>query len=191
MALDKGTNAYQDAADALAYHSDRITSARWGAVVTAGLNELALVSATMWLDRQIWQGQKAGDPQALEFPRTGLTDPYGNAVDSGSVPSFIEHATNELALYIGEDVELPEQESLGDNTKKLKAGSAEIEFFFNASLIHGNTFPKVVMDLVGHYLLGASGLPVPFASGTDYSVQLTGETEDGDVEGKWGLNRGY
>ena len=39
MALVKGTNAYQDAADALAYHDDRITAARWGVIVTAGTNE--------------------------------------------------------------------------------------------------------------------------------------------------------
>jgi len=191
MALVKGTNSYQDAADALAYHGDRITSARWTAVVTAGLNELALVSATSWLDRQIWLGSKAGDPQPLEWPRTGITDPYGNPVDSGSVPSFIEYATNELALYLGEDGELQEQQNQGDNTKRLKAGSAEIEFFFDSRTINGNTFPVVVMELVGYYLSGSSGISPPFASGTDYSPQLTGEDEDGDVVDNWGLNRGY
>ena len=174
MALVGGTNAYEYAAAGDRYFTDRINGANWLAATTA-LKEQALVSATSWLDRQLWVGeQTAPKPgQALDWPRTGVTDQEGIAVDSGSVPKFIIDATFELALSLINDSTIQESSSANaDNVKKIKGGSAEITFFFDSSTVAGTKFPQIVMELVSFYLLSSGSITSPFASGLDNETGL-------------------
>lgn len=169
MALVKGTNSYQDAADGDLYFADRINGANWIAAATA-TKEQALVSATDWLDRQVWVGEQTQPKptQPLDWPRTGVTDPEGIAVDSGTVPSFIEHGCLELAAALIDDPTILDlMSATGDNVKKVKGGSAEIEFFFDPSTVAGTKFPKIVMELVSFYLESSASVTNPLASGTD------------------------
>lgn len=183
MSLVVGTNAYEDAAAGDVYFTDRINGANWLASSTA-LKEQALVSATSWLDRQLWvEEQTAPKPgQALDWPRTGVIDEEGNAVDSGSVPQFIIDGTFELALSLIDDPTIQESRSAtSDNVKKVKGGSAEIEFFFDSSTVSGTTFPQIVMELIAFYLLNSGSITSPFASGLD---NVSGIQD-------FGLTRGY
>lgn len=169
MALVVGTNAYEDAAAGDVYFTDRINGTNWLAQTTAK-KEQALISATSWLDRQLWVGaQTQPKPtQPLDWPRTGVVDEEGNAVDSGSVPQFIIDATFELALALINDSTVQENPSAtGDNVKRVKGGSAEIEFFFDPSTVSGTVFPKIVMELVSFYLLNSGVITSPFASGLE------------------------
>ena len=81
-----------------AYHLAR------GRTVTG--SEADLLTASEWLDgtyRTRFPGLKVGQrEQVREWPRTGVTDRYGYAVSSESVPIEIENATYEAAYRVDE-----------------------------------------------------------------------------------------
>lgn len=133
----------------------------------------ALVSATRWIDREKWQGSMTDEvtPQPLEWPRTGVTDCDGNAVDSASVPDDIINATYELAEILLGDPAAADGANTGSNTKRVKAGSAEVEFFRPGSADGsgggGTLFPVPAQKLVACFLEGAGGaFSTPYAGGT-------------------------
>jgi hypothetical protein len=178
MALVVGTNSYVDVATADTYFEHAIHAAAWVAA-TDELKANALVSATRSLDRQDWEGEKYQESQTLDFPRSGLTDSEGNAVDETLVPQEIKDATCEYGLALIEDPTLAGQSNTGSNIKRLKAGSAEIEYIRGTN---GQRFPTIVFELIGPWLSGTSTYSGPFVSGADNE---TGFSDTFD------LNRGY
>jgi hypothetical protein len=133
----------------------------------------AHVSATRWLDRANWQGQKTDlvTPQPLEFPRTGLVDKDGNEVDSSTTPVVVEYATYELVLYLLADAEATQALDQGSNVKKVQAGSASVEFFKGTDGKYPR-FPTEAHELIRYFLEGASGLTAPMAPGVDVESQF-------------------
>ena len=134
----------------------------------------ALVSATRWIDREKWQGTMTDEvtPQPLEWPRTGVVDCDGDAVDPVEIPAGIINGAYELAEILLGNPTASESATTGSNTKRAKAGSAEIEFFRPGSADgsggSGTIFPIPAQKLVGCYLEGAaSTVAAPYASGTD------------------------
>lgn len=112
----------------------------------------AIVAATRLLDRQRWQGEKTDSAQPLAWPRTGIS-----GVDPATIPAQVLDAHSELvlALVTGSTAETDASTSFS-GTRRLKAGSAEIEYFFNASQQTGGTrFPLAVQELIGQWLEGA------------------------------------
>lgn len=96
MALVVGTNSYISVANADLYFADRYYSYTylWGDV-SADNKPLVLVSATGIIDSIfIFYGEKNDSSQALEFPR------YSEDIETPSIPTKVEQATCELALYI-------------------------------------------------------------------------------------------
>ena len=156
---------------------DVVLGAAWA---TALNQEQALVSATRYIDRQTWQGEQT-DPgvQELEWPRTEVTDKYGDPVNDALVPVEIFQASIMLAAMFIQDASLFGEADTGSNTRKIKAGSAEVEFFKPEG---GTRFPDAVQDLVGQFLAAAVGVTPPEAFGTDVERTL----EDG-----YGLSRGF
>lgn len=179
MALVVGTNSYINLIDAEAYFLHKIHAADWDSATDPTKTD-ALVTATSMLDRQNWQGSKTQEAptQALDFPRTGLTDPEGTAIASDAVPQFVLDATCELALALIQNLSVQTQKNTEQNIKRLKAGTAEIEYFRGIS---GGRFPTIVQELIGYYLLGATGWERPFAEGTDVESGLS----------EYEVNRGY
>lgn len=181
MSLAVGTNSYIDATDCTAYFADRLEGAEW---VAESNQDGALVSAFDLLQRQKWQGTKFDLATVPDWPRTGLVDQEGDAIvpaNNTDWPQFILDAQCQLALAIIINPTLSTAESTGDNTKKLKAGSAEIEFFGTSNTDGGPRFPAQVQELVGEYLLGGgANLRNPFVSDT------TAESALGDFT----VNRG-
>ncbi len=177
MALVVGTNTYINLADAETYFTHMIHAADWDSATDDTKND-ALVTATSMLDRQEWTGSKTGDPQTLDWPRTGVSDPEGNAVDSATVPQFILDATCELALALIQDLTVQTDADTSSNIKGLKAGSAEIQYFKGKS---GPRFPTIVHELIGFYLGSASAYTAPYYGATEAETGLT----DHD------LSRGY
>lgn len=167
MALGVGTNSYITEANCTAYFADRLEGAEWVAETN---KEGALVSAFDLLQRQKWQGVKFDLAEVPDWPRTGLEDQEGNAIvpaNNTDWPQFVLDAQCQLALAIIIDPTLLTTDNTGDNTKKLKAGSAEIEFFGTSNTDGGPRFPPQVQELLGEYLLGAgTDLRNPFASDT-------------------------
>jgi hypothetical protein len=162
-------NLYVDPSDAVVYLAAAIGSA---AVAWSGATNLvkdqSLVAATRWLDAGHWQGQMTDSANPLQWPRTGLTYPNGQAVDANSLPQALQNACCELAAQMVDNPDLRDQ--LQDPTPRtLRAGSVDIEFFRPPGVIYGakdvqvlSFFPTVVMNLVGFWLGGgpASTSPV-------------------------------
>lgn len=168
MTITVGTNSYITVANANTYFASSLSNDDWSAL-DDDTKERALITATRMIDRQIWSGAKTSDAQALQWPRTGVIDSYGNDVSSGSVPQAIIDATCELALAIYQDPTIQTTKSTSTNTKRVKAGSAEVEFFRPQKI---GRFPTLVQELIGQFLGGANALPTPYASGTDYSSKI-------------------
>lgn len=169
MTLVVGTNSYIDRADADTYFEDAIHAAPW----TASSNDTkedALVTATRMLDRQEWVGTKTNPLQALDWPRTGVTYSDGTAVDPLTVPQFILDATCELALALIVNPSIQSSTNSGSNVKRLKAGSAEIEYFNSTS--GAGRFPTIVAELVNPYLASSVNLSAPFFGDTEATLEI-------------------
>lgn len=163
-----GTNSYISTDEADTYHAGNVAGDSW-LPLDQEVKERSVISATRMLDRQMWKGAKTSSVQALQWPRTEIVDPYGNAVSSGTVPQFIEDATAELALALALDPTVQTSTGTNKNIKRVKAGSAEVEFFFSSI---NTRFGTVIQELIGSYLGSTSSLAGTlgiggFASGTD------------------------
>lgn len=141
----------------------------------------AHVTATRFLDRQRWQGTRTNPAQALDWPRTGVTDAEGTAVDDSTVPLGIEHGAYELALVLfGGTRAAQDSLTAGSNVRSVGAGSARVEFF-RSTLERAGRFPKPVQELVGEFLAGA---------GAQLGVLVTGIAESKYAEWDLGMTGG-
>jgi len=168
MAIVVGTDTYISVANADTYFTNAIHATAWAAAITA-TKEKALVTATRMLDRQDWVGAKTSGVQALDWPRTGVTDSEGTAISSVSIPSFIEQACCELALALLNDPSVQTNPDQKQRISSMSAGSASISFF---SSIPGARFPTIVHELIGWYLSTKTELTSPFISGADVETKL-------------------
>ena len=129
-----------------------------------------LVMATRWL-------------AALGLCNTDGTEIVPSLLDTG-VPVAVQEGNYELAQDLLADPAI--RDSLtqsATNTKRVKAGSAEVEFFRPED---GQKLPIVVLDLLGEFLksnLSTAGVG-NFVSGADQCSAF--EDED-----KFGLTEGY
>lgn len=185
MALVVGTNSYGSRAEADTYFNDSLRKDDWSAIAGSRKDQ-ALVEATRVLERQAWAGQKEVSSQTLEFPRTGLTDCQGNSVTAARSLEIIKEAQFEYALLLNGDIgALSSTDATGTNTKRLKAGSAEIEFFRPQE---GTRFSVIVHELIGCFLAGEQALAAvgsAFASGTDVKSTFT------DSPDSYGVTEGF
>lgn len=123
--------AYASVAEADAYLAvDPTRSATWAALSTDVKGQY-LVAATRRLDQLDWAGTKTGDEDTQDnaWPRTGVAYKDGTAVSDSEVPQAVEDATVLLAGSIALTPAQSNAGTSGSNQKRLKAGSAEIEFF--------------------------------------------------------------
>lgn len=158
---------YSDVAEADIYFNGSSQFSDWAAV-TDDNKARGLVSSTRLLDRQSWQGEKAetSPDTTLDFPRTGLTDCQGDASDEDANLALAVEASQLLALDIlsGESVET--SRSTEDLTKRLKAGSVELENF-RAQIGANSRFSVDVMELIGCFLASNVTIAGSIGSGTD------------------------
>jgi hypothetical protein len=142
------------------YANGSLNVADWDALLEDDKGR-AVVTATRWIDSQCWIGDKVDPDQPLKWPRViaGVTIP---------VAPQIEMATILLSILIASNPELPDQMignvagSADGGTKRLKAGSVEIEYFRNLSFtVFGNgsvaPFPSYIMSVLGDWLCARGG----------------------------------
>lgn len=153
--LTVGVNTYVTRAEATTYLGDVIGAESW-AFLDPDTQDKALLTAFKLLERQLWQGEAVG---AVDWPRTGVIDCEGEPVSDATVPDDIESAQIELAYALTVDPSLAGKTTTADNTKRLKAGSAEIEFFNTdgSDNFAPGRFPPNVMELIKCFLEGAGG----------------------------------
>ncbi len=145
-----------------------------------------IVSATRSLDRNNWEGERTDPAQPLDWPRTGVTDSEGNPVDSAAVPTEIEDACSLIAGMIAQDAKQANDASTGSNTRRVKAGTAEVEFFRPE---RGSPYSRSVMQMIGQFLSGAASLTGGFLSTGTGCPSETPVTESTGTN--YGRNSGF
>lgn len=174
-------SVYASVAEADTFYNGSVDVATWTALTTDEKSR-SLVTSTRLLDRQLWQGEKEDPLQALAFPRTGVVDCLGVSVDPADTLAVVTEASIILALAVFTNTALLTTASTIDLTKRLKAGSVEIEKFRASSdEIAAGRFPLDVMELVGCYFSGRSSISGALSFGTD------GEAFDAD----FGVSDGF
>lgn len=123
--------------------------------------EKAIVRATFYLtDSFMWDGDKInGRDQALAFPRYGLVDEEGYAVENDAVPDEIQRACAELALR-----ELVTPGTLtpdfipADGVKREKIGQIEVEYI-SSRTDAGSQRPEIsiIGPLIAPFLTRSGG----------------------------------
>jgi hypothetical protein len=139
--------------DALDYLAAKIGSTF--STATELQQQQALISAARMLDRSVeFTGEEtvAGQPRA--WPRDNASNNCtGEDVTDGTVPDDIAFAEYELADILWLDADVAASSGTGSNVKRVKAGSAEVEFFTGTEGTLSETrLPTVVNDLAGCYV---------------------------------------
>lgn len=124
-----GANSYADAADAIAYQTDRGRQA-WLDAETA-VQEAALVRATDYIESRwgtLFAGIPLGDVQDLAWPRSGACYVRtGNAFPDDEVPEDVLNATIEYAnQVIGDGTDLLNMTELSINPELDNTGQTVI-----------------------------------------------------------------
>lgn len=153
-------DVYGSLSAADAYFAAALHATSWAAVLDDDDQRAkSLVTATRMLDRARWVGTKTSPSQALEWPRTGVTDRYGVPLSDSAVPVSIENGCYELANLLLGDSSIQNATSSGSNVKSVEAGSAAVEFFRSTSN-SSTRFPTIVHELIGQFLAGGDGLGI-------------------------------
>lgn len=132
-----------------------------------------LIDATRYIDEMMWQGAATGlvgvDPTTLQWPRSGLTDQYGNPLDSTTVPIQVVNAAFEMAAILAGDPSASSNVDQGSNLQSMGAGGASLSFFRPTSAADGTAsrLPTVVDRLIGRWLASSVSVAGGFISGTN------------------------
>lgn len=116
----------------------------------------ALVEGTQALDllyHSRWKGLRKKESQALDFPRTGLTDRDGFYISESSIPLRLQEACFEMALrnIISEDGLIPDNAEHGIAAESVRVGPISESIKYIGSKPSGTLFKKVdrlLADLV-------------------------------------------
>ena len=138
----------------------------------------------------VWRGKKAGGASQLNaWPRSDLT--YlddGTEVADDEVPNEVERATILLASSIASTPSHADAGTSSTATKRVKAGSAEVEFFHRQESVDGKPIQdETVFALIRQWLAGmdiSGGSMGPLAPGTD------GESAFENA-GRYGRTKGF
>lgn len=147
---------------------DPVRGPSWNALDQREQDVLRVASAFR-LDLLSYKGEQTGGAtQVNQWPRKGVTYPDGTPVPDNDVPVEVGIASILMAGTIALTPEASGSGNRDDNTKRLKAGSAEIEFF-RPTRGTGPVQDQTVLDLLRWFLASSSvaSAAVPFASGTD------------------------
>lgn len=145
---------YSSVATVDTYANGSLTASAWESLVEDDKARV-LIMVTRWIDAQCWQGEKVDPAQPLAWPRT-----------IGSIET-IEYAATILAVMVAADTTLPDTMTgatvaADGGTKRLKAGSVEIEYFRKfyvmgiGALAGEMPFPQNIMSMIGVWLCNSS-----------------------------------
>lgn len=141
-------------------------------LATSATNQAkSLNFATKILNTLSWTGSRTDSAQALAWPRTSATDRDGTAIADSATPQDVIDGSYVLAMLLLTDPTLASRRS-DKNTKKVAAGTAEIQFFRPQRI---GALPKQVMDLLSPYLGGGTSstdLALSFATGTEVESEF-------------------
>jgi hypothetical protein len=176
-------NAYADVADCDAYHEGHLYADAWTGA-TADKKAAALVMATRVIDSQFqFNGFRAHDEQALQWPRERCPDPDAarvsvsvlgwvgdNFVEPDLVPALVVQATCEMAreLLIADRTAAPAGEGLDSESTSHSAGGGGAVDASSTKYNKSDTRP--IISRVAQAMLSKYGALVDGGSG---AVRLT------------------
>lgn len=112
-----GAESYVTLAEANTYFSNRGSPSAWTSLSDA-VKEQYLREATDYIEAYYalrWKGRRDEDDQPLAWPRRGVDDQDGYAIDSDTIPQKLKNAQFEAALRRATDGDLlPDIETPGD-----------------------------------------------------------------------------
>lgn len=118
-------NSFCSVAAANTYHAGHLYASAWLQANDA-TREKALIMATRLLDENFgWAGIASDDSQALGWPRSGVYDRNGYAIDWNVMPQALLDATAELARLLMAKDRTAETDTIG--FKSLRVGSIALE----------------------------------------------------------------
>lgn len=123
--------------------------------------------------------------QVLALPRTGLVDCYGSALSSTTYPTIAKEGSFELAYLLSQDSDIEAAGDTASNLKRVKAGSAEVEYFRPEAGLE--RFPPKVQELISCLLAGQGGSSLSLA----YRSGDGNDSEFDTYPGKYGLTGGF
>lgn len=166
--LTTGTDAPVNDADD--YLAAKIGST-WSTFTTLKKQQCIVTAARMLSTAVIYSGTVTVAGQPLAWPRDNATNSCtGVAVTSGTTPDDIAFAQYELAQILGDDPSVAASSGTGSNVKRVKAGSAEVEFFTQTiGSAEETRLPTVVNDLAGCFVDGTATLGGSYGTGTTQS----------------------
>lgn len=173
-ALVVGTNTYATNAFADTYLGDSIRAAAWEGLEEDQQNQ-SLISAARLLEKQCWLGTRTVESQPMKWPRTGVIDAEGIAQDPLLMPLDLQRGQVELAFELSQDPTLEQSLTTGTNISRVKAGSAEVDFFRPGGpfgTAGATRFPTVVQEYIGQFLCGFRAGLRALAFGTDAESQF-------------------
>ena len=95
-----GANSYRSTADIDAWGLTNPHDTTWSALTDAQKNGYAVMACRVLNEQMDWDGWQTDDEQALDLPRSGMTDKNGNSIDSDEIPTEIQNAQCELARLL-------------------------------------------------------------------------------------------
>ena len=148
------------------------------AAATDTQKDQAIVMAADWMDRAlIFTGDKTVSSQARAWPRDSATNTCTDeAVTDGTTPDDIFYTQAWLAGAILADNAAASSSGEGSNIKKVKAGSASVEFFSPTTDTSADTrLPTVANDYSKCYTDAgtSSGIAAPTATGTSQASSFS------------------
>jgi len=166
---------------------DPVRAATW-ATLTDDEKGAKLVAATRRLNPLNWMGTKTNGEgtQPDAWPRTGVTYEDGTTVSTTEVPIEVGQATMFLAGSIAINATTAQTATGGSNKKRLKAGSAEIEYFapVKGKALQDETAWGLVQQFMDRVTSASVGAYAP-GSGT------AGESSFLEDQQGYGLNKGF
>ena len=114
------TNSYLSVEEANDYFGGRFGADKWSTFSNTQKQQL-LATATKQLDTAVFGGRRSKQIQSLQWPRFGLTDTDGYAIEDTVIPTKLKEATCEMAYWIWteEDRLLSDTEILQVDTYKV------------------------------------------------------------------------
>lgn len=143
-----GANTYFSLASATEYFSDRgVTTWLEGAETD---KSAALIKACHYMETLDWKGTKTYSDNPLEWPRVGVPDRNGWAIDYNEIPRDIKWGQCEIAYryFSGSDM-LPDLERGGAVVREKVVDAIEVQY---ASWADGNTKFQYVTAVLRPYL---------------------------------------
>ena len=122
---------YCTAEEATQYHDDHPQGRSAWTASDDAQKRRALLQATRLLDAHVvWTGYAASDGQALSWPRVGMCDRNGTALDAGVIPPVLRDATAEFARHLLDAATDRTADSavVSSGLRELVAGSVEMTF---------------------------------------------------------------